>query len=91
MTPQMLVFASIQTKNELFDKILINFGPQMFTLSIYIRDSPFLAFYSTDERNPQWAIERILNNALLRNATTSIEIYLLAMSTGRPEMRKIKK
>ena len=36
MTPQMLVFASIQTKNELFDEILINFGDQMFTLSIYI-------------------------------------------------------
>ena len=36
MTPKMLVFASIQTKNELFDEILTNFGPKMFTLSIYI-------------------------------------------------------
>ena len=74
MTPGMLVFASIQTKNELFDEILMNFGPKMFTLSIYIY-AIHLFWHSTshrtDGRKPQWAKERILNNALLRNAKTN--------------------
>ena len=43
--------------------------PNVHFEHIYIRDSTFLAFLShTYGRNPQWAIERILNNALLRNA-----------------------